>query len=290
MAKQYITSIGIIGAGLMGRGIAQVSISSGYNTLLIDVDDSVLEDAKTEIHTRLDHEVEKERMTLDQIADAKALLDLSNDLQDGIGHVDLFIECVPENIALKQNILTDIHTKKECIIASNTSSISIDKLASKTDRPDLIIGMHFFNPAPVMKLVEIIIGDKTSQQVINTITHLAKEFGKDPIHVQDFPGFASSRLGVALGLEAIRMVEQGVASVEDIDKAMTLGYRHPMGPLELTDYIGLDTRLKIAEYLQSTGISPSFEIPNLLREMVNEGKLGRKSGRGFYEWKEGKKL
>ncbi len=273
----------------MGRGIAQVCITSGYETILVDIDDDALDKARTEIEQRLHREVEKQRMSQNEAASAFELLEFSSSITSAVWETSFVIECVPENLELKQSILSMIEKTKPQIIATNTSSISIDRLSEGLEDPSVLIGMHFFNPAPVMKLVEIVIGTRTSDDVIEKTQQLALQFKKEPIMVKDFPGFASSRLGVSLGLEAIRMVEQGVATPSDIDKAMTFGYRHPMGPLELTDYIGLDTRLKIAEYLNSTGISPSFDIPDLLKEMVNEGKLGRKTGEGFYKWEGGKR-
>lgn len=281
--------LAVIGSGIMGRGIAQVCITSGYETILVDIDDDALDKARTEIEQRLHREVEKQRMSQNEAASAFELLEFSSSITSAVWETSFVIECVPENLELKQSILSMIEKTKPQIIATNTSSISIDRLSEGLEDPSVLIGMHFFNPAPVMKLVEIVIGTRTSDDVIEKTQQLALQFKKEPIMVKDFPGFASSRLGVSLGLEAIRMVEQGVATPSDIDKAMTFGYRHPMGPLELTDYIGLDTRLKIAEYLNSTGISPSFDIPDLLKEMVNEGKLGRKTGEGFYKWEGGKR-
>ena len=190
---------------------------------------------------------------------------------------------MPESFELKVELFAqaDLFCGPDTILASNTSSISITKLASHVERRDRFVGMHFFNPPHVMKLIEIVRGERTSDATIEQVREVAEKMGKTPIVVRDSPGFATSRLGVAIGLEAIRMLEEGVGSAEDIDRAMELGYNHPMGPLRLTDLVGLDVRLGIAEYLAST-LGPRFEPPQLLRDMVAQGKLGRKTGRGFY--------
>lgn len=279
--------IGIVGSGLMGRGIAQICASKGKTTMLYDIQKDVLEDALREIEGRYEREVQKGRM--DRADKKKSLgnIHLTENLEELAEFADLIIEAAPEDAKIKKSIFQRISKNNDSsILASNTSSISIDELANGIPNPSRVVGMHWFNPPPIMKLVEIVVGNATSSEVVERIKNLAIELGKEPIIVKDFPGFATSRLGVALGLEAIRMVEQGVASPEDIDKAMELGYRHPMGPLKLTDYIGLDTRLKIAEYLDEEGISPAFKVPDLLRRMVKDGKLGKKSGEGFYTWKE----
>jgi 3-hydroxybutyryl-CoA dehydrogenase len=198
---------------------------------------------------------------------------------------DLVVEAVPEDLALKIDALTRVEAQigPEAALASNTSSISIDELAATLDRPARFLGMHFFNPVPASTLVEIVRGGATAPPLVDSARGWVQALGKTPIVVADAPGFASSRLGVAIGLEAIRMLEEGVASAEDIDAAMTLGYKHPVGPLRLTDIVGLDVRLGIAEYL-AANLDERFEPPALLRRLVTEGHLGRKSGRGFYEW------
>ena len=175
-------------------------------------------------------------------------------------------------------------TGADCIWATNTSSLSITEIARAAERPQNVVGMHFFNPVHIMKLIEIVVGDRTGEQTTEVVRQIAVRMKKEPIIVRDFPGFASSRLGVTLGLEAMRMVEQGVASARDIDTAMELGYNHPMGPLRLTDLVGLDVRLSIAEYLHSKLGSETFRPPDILRRMVSEGRLGKKAGKGFYDW------
>ncbi len=199
---------------------------------------------------------------------------------------DLIVEAAPEKLDLKREVLRQLEfaSDRPFIFASNTSSLSISEIASSSKRPEAVIGMHFFNPVHIMRLVEIVVGKKTSAETVETVTSVGRKMGKEPIVVKDVPGFASSRLGVALGLEAMRMFEQGVASVRDIDTAMELGYNHPMGPLKLTDLVGLDVRLNIAEYLHRELGSETFRPPEILRRMVSEGKLGKKTGEGFYDW------
>ncbi|RMH41587.1 MAG: 3-hydroxyacyl-CoA dehydrogenase family protein [Gammaproteobacteria bacterium] len=277
--------IGIVGAGVMGRGIAQTCASKGKTIILFDINKKALDEAFEEITMRFAKEVQKKRMTQDEMEESLARISRTQNLGDVAKSSEVVIEAAPEDPTIKKTIFKKISEyNQECILASNTSSISIDLLAEDIPNQSRVIGMHWFNPPPIMKLIEIVVGESTATQTLTAIKELAVELGKEPIVVKNTPGFATSRLGVALGLEAIRMVEQGVASPEDIDKAMELGYRHPMGPLKLTDYIGLDTRLRIAEYLASQNISPAFEVPALLRKMVADGKLGRKSGEGFYKW------
>jgi 3-hydroxybutyryl-CoA dehydrogenase len=205
-----------------------------------------------------------------------------------ISHADLVIEAAPESLELKRTLLREAEavTGRDCIFATNTSSLSIGEVAAASSRPENVVGMHFFNPVHIMRLVEIVVGKQTSRTTTGTVREVATRMKKEPIIVRDVPGFASSRLGVTLGLEAMRMVEQGVASARDIDTAMELGYNHPMGPLRLTDLVGLDVRLHIAEYLHGKLGSETFRPPDILRRMVSEGKLGKKSGEGFYKWGE----
>ena len=195
------------------------------------------------------------------------------------------IEAIPEVLKLKQSVLRDVESSapSDALLGTNTSSLSISKIAESLERPDRFLGLHFFNPVPLMALLEIVVGPQTSEKTLDVARQLGARLLKEGIVVKDSPGFASSRLGVALGLEAIRMLESGVASAADIDKAMELGYRHPMGPLRLTDLVGLDVRLGIAEYLAQE-LGPRFEPPQLMRDMVQQGKLGKKSGQGFYTW------
>src|SRR6266545_1142097 len=241
----------------MGHGIAQVAAAAAYKVLLCDDDrDS----------------------TLQHIRGTTQLSEIAN--------ADLIIEAAPEQLELKREILRQLesHSNKAFIFASNTSSLSITEIAKASARPRNIVGMHFFNPVHIMRLVEIVVGKATSDDTVETVREISRRLRKEPIVVRDVPGFASSRLGVALGLEAMRMLEQGVASAKDIDTAMELGYNHPMGPLKLTDHVGLDIRLNIAEYLYRELGSETFRPPEVLRRLVKEGKLGKKTGEGFYNW------
>ena len=282
-----IRQIAVIGTGTMGRGIAYLSALAGYDTVIHDVDSDALDAAKASVESTLKKGVEKGRVADAAAREAIARIHLANELEPAVRTADLIIEAVPEDLDLKMNIFSqaDVICSEETILASNTSSISITRLANSVERRAQFVGMHFFNPPHAMKLVEIVRGERTSDGTIEQARAVAEKMGKQPIVVRDSPGFATSRLGIAIGLEAIRMLEEGVASAEDIDRAMELGYNHPMGPLRLSDLVGLDVRLSIAEYLAST-LGPRFEPPELLRKMVREGKLGKKSGQGFYRWDE----
>jgi 3-hydroxybutyryl-CoA dehydrogenase len=287
MANQTIKQIAVIGSGTMGRGIAYLSAVAGYDTVVFDVDAGALDAAKASIESTLRKGVEKGKVTGDDAAAAESRLHLVADLEPAVREADLIIEAVPENYDLKRDLFAqaDLFCSEATILASNTSSISITKLAGNVERREQFVGLHFFNPPHVMKLIEIVRGDRTSDETVATVRAVAERMGKTPIVVRDSPGFATSRLGVAIGLEAIRMLEEGVGSAEDIDRAMELGYNHPMGPLRLTDLVGLDVRLGIAEYLAAT-LGPRFEPPQMLRDLVAAGKLGKKTGEGFYRWEQ----
>ena len=280
-----IRQISILGTGTMGRGIAYLSAIAGYDTVLFDAETPALENAKASIETILRKGVEKAKLTDADAQAALGRLQVIPDLEPAVSGADLIIEAVPENVDLKKDLFAqaDLFCGVDTILATNTSSISVTELASTVERREKFVGMHFFNPPHLMKLIEIVRGDRTSDDTAAQVREVAEKMGKTAIVVRDSPGFATSRLGVAIGLEAIRMLEEGVASAEDIDRAMELGYNHPMGPLRLTDLVGLDVRLGIAEYLAAT-LGPRFEPPQLLRELVAEGKLGKKSGQGFYRW------
>jgi 3-hydroxybutyryl-CoA dehydrogenase len=286
---QTIETIGVIGAGTMGHGIAQVAAAAGYRVLLRDVDLDSLARGVQAIESnlakgiRLGKLTEADReSTLQQIRGTTRLAEVAN--------ADLIIEAAPERLDLKQEILREVerHSSKPFIFASNTSSLSITEIAKASERPGQIVGMHFFNPVHVMRLIEIVVGKATSDDTVEIVRQVSCRLRKEPIVVRDVPGFASSRLGVALGLEAMRMLEQGVATAKDIDTAMELGYNHPMGPLKLTDHVGLDIRLDIAEYLYRELGSETFRPPEVLRRLVKEGKLGKKTGEGFYNWSQGR--
>lgn len=280
-----IRVIAVIGTGTMGRGIAYLSAVAGYDTILHDADAAALDAARESIESTLRKGIDRKKITEEAAHGAIERLQMVGDLEPAVRDADLIIEAVPENFDLKKNLFAqaDLFCAEEAILASNTSSISISKLASNVERRDRFVGMHFFNPPHVMKLIELVRGERTSDATLEQVRTVAEKMGKTPIVVSDSPGFATSRLGVAIGLEAMRMLEEGVASAADIDRAMELGYNHPMGPLRLTDLVGLDVRLGIAEYLAET-LGPRFEPPQILRDMVAEGRLGKKTGRGFYEW------
>ena len=262
----------------MGAGIAEVLARAGHPTQLQDLNAELLRHAREKIHQSLDKALSKGKITTEQADRGKA------NLVDHQQPPDLIVEAIVEDIQVKIELLRPLSTHyPEAILASNTSSLSLTQMAAACHRPERVIGMHFFNPPPIMELLEIVRADQTDVATLETVEQLARQLGKTPIVVQDVPGFASSRLGIILGMEAIRMLESGVASAPDIDKAMELGYRHPMGPLKLTDLVGLDVRLAIAEHL-CREIGPQFSPPPLLRRLVRAGRLGKKTGRGFYRW------
>ena len=269
----------------MGHGIAQVAATSGFRVLLNDVDRESLARGVRAIEGNLAKGIQLAKLTEDDRDRTLQHIHGTTKLEE-CAAADLIIEAAPEKLELKQNILRQLENVSghSFIFASNTSSLSISEIAAQSQRPDAVVGMHFFNPVHIMRLVEIVVGKQTSDETVQTVTEVGRKMRKEPIVVKDVPGFASSRLGVALGLEAMRMVEQGVASPRDIDTAMELGYNHPMGPLKLTDLVGLDVRLNIAEYLHRELGSETFRPPELLRRMVSEGKLGKKTGQGFYDW------
>ncbi|HEX8154849.1 MAG TPA: 3-hydroxyacyl-CoA dehydrogenase family protein [Thermoanaerobaculia bacterium] len=282
-----IRQISVIGTGTMGRGIAYLSAVAGYDTVMHDVSHTALDSARASIDSTLRKAVEKQKLTDLAAHEALARMQYVAELEPAVSTADLIIEAVPESLELKVDLFAqaDLFCSEQTILATNTSSISITELARNVERRDRFIGMHFFNPPHLMKLIELVRGERTSDETVDAIRAVAEKMGKTPILVNDSPGFATSRLGVAIGLEAMRMLEEGVASAEDIDRAMELGYNHPMGPLRLTDLVGLDVRLGIAEYLAAT-LGPRFEPPQLLRTLVADGKLGRKTGEGFYRWPE----
>lgn len=281
-----IRRIAVVGAGTMGHGIAYVAAASGYDVRLTDADAATLASGVQRIREAFDKAIERGKTTTDAREAALARLTTAATTRDTAAGADLVVEAVPERLELKQTVFRELERSvaPNAILASNTSSLSISRIADGLAHPERVVGLHFFNPVPVMKLLEIVRGERTSNSVIEAARSLAASLGKTPIVVRDTPGFATSRLGVVLGLEAIRMLEQGVASAEDIDRAMELGYNHPMGPLRLTDLVGLDVRLAIAEHLHATLGEDTYKPPALLRQLVDEGKLGKKSGRGFYAW------
>ncbi len=271
----------------MGHGIAQVAAAAGYRVLLRDVDRESLARGISEIERNLAKGIQLGKLTEDErdaiLQHIRGTLQLAE-----IATADLIIEAAPEQLKLKQELLREVEALSDggFIFATNTSSLSITEIAKASERPDRVVGLHFFNPVHLMRLVEIVVGKATGDVTVETVSVVSRRLRKEPIIVNDVPGFASSRLGVVLGLEAMRMLEQGVASAHDIDTAMELGYNHPMGPLKLTDHVGLDIRLNIAEYLYRELGSETFRPPEVLRRLVKEGKLGKKTGEGFYNWNE----
>ncbi len=275
----------VLGGGTMGHGIAQSLAQAGVETRLYDVAPDVLRQARAKVQQNLDQGVEKGKVKPEEREGALGRLSTTSDFADAIRGADAVIEAVPERIALKQELFQKLGAAlpRDVLLATNTSSLPVSQIASAARHPERVTGMHFFNPVHIMKLVEVVRGEQSSPEAVSASADLARRMGKDPITVKDSPGFASSRLGLVIGLEAMRMVQDGVASAEDIDKAMTLGYGFPMGPLRLTDVVGLDVRLAIAEYLAGE-LGPHFEPPELLRAKVGRGELGKKSGQGFYKW------
>lgn len=287
MTASAISTVAVIGAGTMGHGIAQVAAAAGFETRLYDVRADLVEAGLTKVRANLDGGVAKGKVTEAQRAATLAALRGESDLQAAVTGADIVVEAVPEKLALKQELFTKVaaHVAATAVLATNTSSLSVTAIAAELPHPERVIGTHFFNPVHVMKLLEIVVGQQTAPEVLAAVQAWGAKLGKDCIVVRDSPGFATSRLGLVIGLEAIRMVEEKVASAEDIDKAMCLGYGFPMGPLKLTDLVGLDVRLNIAEYLAANlQQGDHFRPPTLLREMVAAGKLGKKSGEGFYKW------
>jgi 3-hydroxybutyryl-CoA dehydrogenase len=275
----------ILGAGTMGNGIAQVCAQAGMQVVLFDIAEPQLDKGMQNVQSMLTKAVQREKISAQAAGETLERIQTSTDIAAACAQADLVIEAVPEKLELKQQVFQSIEAAAPttALLASNTSSLSIDAIAAGLQHPQRFLGLHFFNPVPIMKLLEIVVGSHTDQAALCLAQGLAERLHKDGIVVKDAPGFASSRLGLAIGLEAMRMVEEGVASAADIDTAMMRGYGFPMGPLKLTDLIGLDVRLGIAEYLAST-LGQRFEPPQLLRQMVAEGRLGKKAGHGFYHW------
>lgn len=271
----------VFGAGTMGCGIAEVLLRAGWQVQLVDRTSALMEAGLGRLRTSLDRGVSKGKLTA---LEASACLDRLTTDQLEASEADLVIEAVVEDLTVKKELLAPLSVRfPEAILASNTSSLSLTEMAAACSRPERVIGLHFFNPPPIMELLEVVVAEQTSPATLERALELARSWGKTPIVVKDVPGFASSRLGIILGMEAIRMLESGVASARDIDRAMELGYRHPMGPLKLTDLVGLDVRLAIAEHL-TREIGPQFTPPPLLRRLVRAGRLGKKTGQGFYRW------
>ncbi len=284
MSKQ-ISKVGIVGSGTMGSGIAQLVAASGYQVVLIDLNDELLKKAVSRVNKNLSRLVEKEKIKDDVKQQIVSRIKTSTNL-DELGDCDLVIEAVSENINIKKQLFEKLDTilKKDCIIASNTSTLPIIQLATITSRPENVVGIHFFNPAPVMKLVEIIKSLTTSQQTAQKAEKFVLSLGKDPVVTKDRPGFIVNRILLPMLNEAVFALEEGMGTAQDIDKAMKLGTNHPMGPLELIDLIGLDVILDILDVLFEEFKDSKYRAAPLLRQMVRAGHLGRKSGRGFHDY------
>jgi 3-hydroxybutyryl-CoA dehydrogenase len=278
--------VAVIGAGTMGHGIAYVAAVAGCDVRLTDARADSLPQALDKIEALLVSGVKRGKLAANEHAAIRKRIQAEPQIRAAVSDADIVIEAVVEDLAIKQRLFADVERAAPpgALLASNTSSLSIGQIASAMTQPARLVGMHFFNPVHVMKLVEIVTHGRDSRPAAERAVEFARDLGKEPIVVRDSPGFASSRLGVVLGLEAMRMLEQDVASAEDIDKAMELGYNHPMGPLKLTDLVGLDVRLAIAEYLHATLGKPQYEPPKILKEKVKKGELGKKTGKGFYTW------
>jgi 3-hydroxybutyryl-CoA dehydrogenase len=282
--------VAVIGAGTMGRGIAYVSLLAGCEVRLHDAQPGAVDRALESIDDLFAKGVQRGKLSAADQATAMERLHAADQVGLAVKAAAVVIEAVVEDLAIKQRLFADVEraAPADALLASNTSSLSIGKIAEGLREPRRLVGMHFFNPVHAMKLVEVVTQGRadglTDGRTVERAVEFARQLGKEPIVVRDSPGFASSRLGIVLGLEAMRMLEQGVASAEDIDKAMELGYNHPMGPLKLTDLVGLDVRLAIAEYLHETLGNAQYEPPRILRDKVSKGELGRKTGKGFYTW------
>jgi len=284
-------NIAVIGAGTMGNGIAHTFAQSGFKVALIDISEASLEKGMATIVKNLDRMIAKEKISEAEKSKTLANITTFTNLAEGIKVIDLVIEAATENVDLKLKIFKELDNTcpEKTILATNTSSISITQIAAVTSRPDKVVGMHFMNPVPIMKLVEIIRGYNTSDEITNTIMKLSKTLGKDPVEVNDYPGFVANRILMPMLNESIETLYNGVAGVEEIDTVMKLGMAHPMGPLQLADFIGLDVCLSILNVMYDGFKKPKYAPCPLLVNMVNAGKLGIKSGEGFYDYSESRK-
>jgi len=278
--------VAVVGAGTMGAGIAYAVALAGFDVCLTDSRAEVLPLALGRLNDLLAVAVKRGKLTAEEHAAAAGRLRAEHEFAPAVGGAEVVIEAVHEHLGVKQQLFAELEraASPDALLATNTSSLSVADIAAAVQEPSRVVGMHFFNPVHAMKLVEVVTHPRAAPVAVERAVAFARALGKEPIVVQDSPGFASSRLGLALGLEAMRMLERGVASAEDIDKAMELGYNHPMGPLKLTDLVGLDVRLAIAEYLHQALGEPQFEPPQILRDKVAKGELGKKAGKGFYSW------
>jgi 3-hydroxybutyryl-CoA dehydrogenase len=284
-----IETVAVIGSGLMGRGIAYAAAVGGFRTILHDVSAEALARALAQVRRDLDEGVARGKVAADDARAARERLTTDPELKGAVGGADFVIEAVPEDAALKVRLFADMDAtaRAEVVLASNTSALSVTEIAAATARPERVVGMHFFNPVPKMKLVEIVRALETSEETIRTTAEVAHRMGKQTVIVKESPGFITSRVNAVIGNEAFRILEEGVASARDIDTALKLGLNHPMGPFELVDLVGLDTRLSVLEFLHRS-LGHRYEPAPLLVRYVKEGRLGRKSGRGVYDYGEEK--
>lgn len=281
-------NVGVLGSGTMGHGIAQVAAVAGHEVSMRDIEGSILSDAMADVESALDGGVERGKLNESEKAAALDRLSTTTDLAEAVADADIVVEAVPEEMDLKRETFarTEDHAPADAVIATNTSSLSVTAVASALEDPSRAVGTHFFNPPYVMDLVEVVVAETTGEATVEFAEGFAEGLGKEPIVVRDSAGFATSRLGIALGVEALRMLEEGVAGPREIDRSMELGYNHPMGPIELTDVVGLDVRLDVLEYLREE-LGERFRPPQTLRRKVRAGKLGKKTGEGFYVWEDG---
>lgn len=272
----------------MGHGIAQVAAMAGHEVWIRDIEADIVEDGLSAIESNLEGGVERDLVTDAEMTATLERLSGTTSLAEAVEDADLVVEAVPEEMDLKRETWTAVesHVDSDAVVATNTSSLSVTGIASALEDPERAVGLHFFNPVHIMELVEVVVAEQTSQETLAAAREFVADIDRTPVEVTDSPGFASSRLGVALGVEAMRMVQEGVASPRDVDTAMELGYNHPMGPIELGDLVGLDVRLDILEHLREE-LGERFRPPQILKRKVRAGKLGKKSGEGFYVWKDG---
>ncbi|MHA2071148.1 MAG: 3-hydroxyacyl-CoA dehydrogenase family protein [Candidatus Thorarchaeota archaeon] len=281
-----IKKVAVLGAGQMGNGIAQVCARAGYEVKMRDIDKKFIDKGMAIIKKNLERGLKKDRITQEEIDETLGRIEGVLDLKEAVKDADLVIEAIPEIVKLKLDTWKEVDeaAPKHTILASNTSSISITQMAAATDRPNLFIGMHFFNPVPVMGLVEIIKGQATDDSTVKVIEEVSSKIGKDTVLVNEAPGFAVNRLLVPALNEAVYVIQEGIATVEDMDKAIKMGLNWPMGPLTLADFVGLDTMLYISDYFVDEFKDSKYRAPALLRKMVRAGWLGRKTGKGFYDY------
>jgi 3-hydroxybutyryl-CoA dehydrogenase len=283
--------VAVLGAGSMGHGIAQVSAMAGHDVTLRDIETEFVESGLDGIRGNLQGGVDRDKLSEAEMEATLERIEGTTDLAAAVADADLVVEAVPEDMDLKKDVFSDVEAaaNAETVIASNTSSLSVTEMANALEHPERAVGLHFFNPPHLMDLVEIVIAEQTDADTEAFAVDYVRDIEKEDVVVRDSAGFATSRLGLVTGLEAIRMVEEGVASPADIDEAMTLGYGYPMGPIELGDHVGLDVRLHIAEHLREE-LGERFKPPQALRRKVRAGKLGKKSGEGFYVWEDGERV